>query len=725
MKKTRKYAFGGFEDEGEKDKKAAKEARKVDAVPDGYTEEAPDPSFPNRKYYRREIAAPKAKIVTPNATITVKPAGTPRPSNKRVVPTNRFRTTPPAVQAQAVSDIDRIFTEQQPVVNTPTPVEAFMGDVVVDGSNKAVGRLRNRSRNLAVGAGTNNTGLEAADFMYTQRDVKGAPVDSTRGQFALTTKELQDIFGTGRVMTKDVSQYKSGKPKMANGGVVGANMINSLGGPILDTLTSLLDGTPDYSAQPIVNAATIRNMATPYSRFAMGGTVDDLDEQELYDLQQEADERGMDIEDLLAEKQAEGEAEMMQPEEEQPQDEEPVDNTDEQETSLADAFSGEEYAMGGKAGHVPIEIEGGEVIEHPNGVVQKAQGPAHEQGGIDVNVQKGTKIYSDRLSVDGKTMQERKIKREKTQNKLADLLDENPSSPLKNTIKRTNQISEIEDQQDMALQEVAKHIYGEPEKAAFGGTIRPYRTPTVTGLGSAYTGTLAQTPTMGINPSLRTPIVNPIETEQNAAGLGVGDVIGLGGGLFNAIAPIINTQNAAAATKPRINRFLGFGKNALAANDAAQSNVQTQQGAAQTDLNTSTNSAIARNRNGARSVNTMRALDTATVANANKANANLKATFAGQLNGLLGQRGQLENQKDMMEMRGQTQADDLAAQDMDNYYSNMAQNLTNFGTNLQGIGKSLNVHRSNQDDIDLLSTLSTNGISIGRRNGKLKIVNNK
>lgn len=704
MKKIKKYAFGGFEDEGEKDKKKAKEARKVDAIPDGYTEEPSDPTFPNRKFYRKETSSETLNSVPKTPTVN------PKPSNKKVVPIRKISGLARAGKS-VINDIDRIYTETIPQIEQQSlPVEAFMGDIVVDSNNKAVGKLRNRSRNLSVGAGTNDTSQEVADFMYTQPDVKGAPVDSTRGQFSLTTKDLQNIFGTGRVMRKDISTYKN-IPKLAMGGVIGANLINELGSPLLDALTGLFDENSDYSNQPIVNANTIKNMATPYSKFAMGGTVDDLTEDELYQLQEEADERDMDIEDLLAEKQQEEEDQMLS-------NEEQIDTEDEQQTAFADSF--EEYAMGGK---VPIEVEGNEVMEAPNGQVMQAQGPSHEQGGMNVNVSKGTKIYSDRLTVDGKTMQERKVSREKTKNKLSELFEENPSSPLGNTIKRTAEIHEIEDQQDMALQEVAKHIYGEPEKAAYGGTIRPYRTPTML---MPNNFNLPQQSTMGINPLLTQPIPNVADTEEEgAAGLGLGDYIGLGGNLFNAIAPIINTQNAAAATRPRINRFLGFGKDALAANDAAQSNVATQQAAATGDVNTSTNSAIARNRNGARSVNTMRALDIATVANANKAKANVNATFANQLTGLLNQRGQLENTQDRMEMSGQTQADDLAAQDLDNYYSNMAQNLTNFGTNVQGIGKAINTSRGNRDNLDLLGTLSTNGITIGRKKGRLKIVNSK
>src|SRR5690606_1317424 len=75
------------------------------------------------------------------------------------------------------------------------------------------------------------------------------------------------------------------------------------------------------------------------------------------------------------------------------------------------------YAQGGTA----IEVEGEEIIQTPDGQMQKMQGPSHEQGGIDMNVPEGTKIYSDRLELEGKTMQQRKLNREKRLAKAAKL----------------------------------------------------------------------------------------------------------------------------------------------------------------------------------------------------------------------------------------------------------------------------------------------------------------
>ncbi len=75
-------------------------------------------------------------------------------------------------------------------------------------------------------------------------------------------------------------------------------------------------------------------------------------------------------------------------------------------------------------------------------------------------------------------------------------------------------------------------------------------------------------------------------------------------------------------------------------------------------------------------------------------------------------------------MRGQTAADSANAANTDNYFSNMAPNLTNFGTNVQGIGRNVNEAQANQDNIDMVGLATKNNIRIARnRQGKLVILN--
>ena len=54
------------------------------------------------------------------------------------------------------------------------------------------------------------------------------------------------------------------------------------------------------------------------------------------------------------------------------------------------------YAYGGQT--MPnAEVEGDEVVQTPQGQVATIQGPTHEQGGVDMNLDPGTRVYSDRL----------------------------------------------------------------------------------------------------------------------------------------------------------------------------------------------------------------------------------------------------------------------------------------------------------------------------------------
>jgi len=65
-------------------------------------------------------------------------------------------------------------------------------------------------------------------------------------------------------------------------------------------------------------------------------------------------------------------------------------------TSIAEPMS-TTFALGGLSGGKPIEVEGGEVVQHPKGNVKRISGPSHEQGGVPVLAQPGTRVFSDTL----------------------------------------------------------------------------------------------------------------------------------------------------------------------------------------------------------------------------------------------------------------------------------------------------------------------------------------
>lgn len=536
--------------------------------------------------------------------------------------------------------------------------------------------------------------------------------------------------------------------KFATGGVAGAadglggygGLIQQIPG-IADAIINIAENNPNaYSKEPTVNVSTMRGMQSPYKNFATGGEVGigDLDEDQIEQLQQIADQNGVTIEDLVEmyqKQQAEGQEEEAEGEEEEMEDEEPIEEGD-------DVGTENMFGYGGTSGKRKINVEGGEVMETPSGVVKKISGKKHEQGGVNVKVPAGTKIYSDRLKIDGESMEERKLKREKTLKRLEKLTASDPTSQLlKNTVARTSETVASEEAKDMAIQQIAGQIYDTPGFAwggqsggplvdqydEYGNPIPKYDINALrTSVRLSEAGNATGKP--NVNPNVvnnfQTPVADQAPTTPAGAagtspqGFTTGDWIGMAGNAFNAIAPIINTVKNAKSNKPNVNRFKKFGKAALDTNTAMQDLLATTKAGELTDIDTASNSARMRGNNSASSVNTARALGIANTIGTNKAKRQATDGYTKSLIGVLGQRTGLENARDQVVMRGEAARDMEDKADNDNFYSNLAQNLTNFGSNVQGIGKAVNVNKSNQVDANLISQLSQYGLSFDK-DGKL------
>jgi hypothetical protein len=109
-----------------------------------------------------------------------------------------------------------------------------------------------------------------------------------------------------------------------------------------------------------------------------------------------------------------------------------------------------------------VEVEGGEAYETPQGQSGTFEGPSHEEGGIDgqvgEDIPQGTKIYSDRLKREGKTMAERKEAREAKQKSLMNLMEKNPNKAMKNTVMRKMKSLQQEDMADLQHQEMVQSL---------------------------------------------------------------------------------------------------------------------------------------------------------------------------------------------------------------------------------------------------------------------------
>lgn len=417
------------------------------------------------------------------------------------------------------------------------------------------------------------------------------------------------------------------------------------------------------------------------------------------------------------------------------------------------------FAMGG---NVPIEAEGDEVIQTPNGQTKEIEGPSHEQGGVDMDVPEGSKIYSDRLQIDGKSMADRKKAREKALQRLQKLSEKSPKDKLlRNSLERTAEVLQMEEAKDMQIQEAAQQIMN-PQEQQFkvGGQVRkkynngsPWwgvqeePNPSLTYWGSAgynspeeYSkangifmidpnqqskpivsdGILGQGQAIQLQPNNNEPMASTKPTQKSASGATVGDYVGMAGNLFNAFAPLLNTLNSRKGDTPNINTFKNFGNKALKTNDKTKEYVEYQKQNALKNLRIQENTSKANNRNSASSVNTIRALDMASDLGYENGISQIYNSVAQQMMQILGQQSQLENQQDQVVMAGE-QARDLAdRQDRDNFYTQKGQDLTNLGNNVQGFGKNLNTMQSNKDMNSLISQLSQFGLGFVRdENGNM------
>ena len=132
-----------------------------------------------------------------------------------------------------------------------------------------------------------------------------------------------------------------------------------------------------------------------------------------------------------------------------------LDTGDDDYTGEGDDGDGIMKAMGSSNANGQVEVEGKEVVETPDGQVAKVQGASHENGGVNMTLPAGTKIYSKRVEKFGKSMAERKEARERKKTNLEKLVSGNNTDiAIKNTYDRTMVSLEKEEEDDLRTQEM-------------------------------------------------------------------------------------------------------------------------------------------------------------------------------------------------------------------------------------------------------------------------------
>ena len=405
------------------------------------------------------------------------------------------------------------------------------------------------------------------------------------------------------------------------------------------------------------------------------------------------------------------------------------------------------YASGGQ---VPVEVEGNEMGQLPNGQMLDFQGPSHEQGGIPIDLPAGTKIYSDRVSIDGKTMAQRKASRESKLNKLKKKIAKG-DRVAKNTLDRYMLTAGKEEALDMSIQQMLNEADNNPEFAK-GGKVQRVK---YSGVGNSnIVGTNPGEVTRGftVNPTtgeisglpidmntyqwnpmgednnniIAPPTTKPtyqiadiykpadisleisppqsktvkksekvIPTQDNGFGVGelvpmLGNALGIYGNYKAGIADEKAYLQAKASQTANTNAYKHYGKEALKTLDESKLFAKQIGDIQRSEVELARRTATDQNRKTARGINTMRALDLASQAGANRLDMQAYAQEAQQIQQILGQEANLKQQIDQVVMSGEESRDLRDRDDKVNLLNMQARADISKGNMYSNIGKNIN-----------------------------------
>ncbi len=393
-------------------------------------------------------------------------------------------------------------------------------------------------------------------------------------------------------------------------------------------------------------------------------------------------------------------------------------------TLLGGLNAGASFATGGIAENKKINAEGGEVVEMPGSSPKELQGPSHSQGGIDMQVPSGTEIYSDRLiGTDGKTMADRKKLREKQISKIEKLLQKNPNDPaLKKTLEKIKQNNDFLDKQDLSQMQFVKDLVDHTNKFAFGG-IADTDEDELIPLKSKPMEVILPDRSFSITPEMDARIRNSsapqlgttTSTQQKGFSLDnylgettLGDMIGMGANLFGPMAQMKNTVANRNATPLEQNAFKNYG-------DQALKKIQSQYGLLDDvrdnqlqDAERNRQGTIARNNNSARGINTQRALNLATDSSMNELKAGIYNQYASNVMGITKEEATQMAQNDQMKMTGEDRRAERELQNTDNFFNNMAKNISDKYRGIGETGKALNETKQRKTTNEILKDMNPN-----------------
>lgn len=412
-----------------------------------------------------------------------------------------------------------------------------------------------------------------------------------------------------------------------------------------------------------------------------------------------------------------------------------------------------------------INAEGGELIQTPDGALSQLLGNSHSNGGMDVNVPEGSIVFSDFLEVDGETLAERKLNRERRLKK-ATPKEKTYDIFTRNAIERILETNLVEEYEDVMKQEVerAKESYKKggtvsPEKAKkilhegkvhgkpltdkqrkFFGAMSNYQLGGIPGsfleglmgmLNAPQQGQQvidstilqrADAPEPNMFNDFLANLTNSILATQAAgqgaqegvgaigdlalgAMQGAGDVLNvepnvISGGVAKAVqtagglsmgplglalgaaGPLATTILNRIGDKRNKNFFEDFGRDALNSNQQAARSAagQLEQNKAENVLATQDQLNLIGNT--ASSPSVQRSLSQSAIANRMRSNNQASVNYNNQITNILGQRSQLQNQRDQTVMAGRERAFEKNQQDRDQFFTNLNSDIRNVAQGL-------------------------------------------
>lgn len=360
---------------------------------------------------------------------------------------------------------------------------------------------------------------------------------------------------------------------------------------------------------------------------------------------------------------------------------------------------------------VPVEVEGGEVAQTPSGQVKNYQGPSHEQGGIDDTLPEGTTIFSDRISVDGKTMADRKKERDSRLDKFKKQLQRRPTDFITmNAVKRISQTNAMQDYTDLHVQNV---IGATADDDMLQNAQQFAKGTGVKGVKAKRKNYALGTDNLGMAGPRTIPQIN---TTVNTNSFTAGDITGGVGSIISTVAPMINARNYWKNRIKITNPYKTYGDKTINTLQKNEDLIDQNKNIQLSKLATKKNATLLGNQQRASSVNTSNAMNLLTelgysdemvdvMSKANDLqinNNNLKAQT--QLN------------IDATRMGGEANVQQNEKADVENYYSNMGKLASGFGTNVQQQAKLMNDRQTENEVVNMLPYMNSNGIGMKKTN---------